>query len=141
MTEPNPSLAAIERRFRELCARIDPSLSGVALVRTAQHDGSSHVEIDEQGMHLVTTERGIELDRRTTKDDCELLYWLVSDVAWGRASVYELNHRMPGQSFRRLLFAKTLEYLEAVDPAWAAAKRDEFAQILDAHPYDDAAEG
>jgi hypothetical protein len=135
------SIDGVQRRFQALCARIDPALASSTLARTAGHDGSSHVGVDADGFHLVITERGRELGRRTTRDEDELLYWLVADVAWARASAYELEHRRPGVSFRRMLFAKTVEYLERVDTDWAAAKRAEFAAVLEQYPYDDDAEG
>jgi hypothetical protein len=47
------------------------------------------------------------------------------------------RHRTRGRDFRRLLFAKQLEYLAAVKIEWAEAKRHEFETILKEHPFED----
>ncbi|NJM41318.1 MAG: hypothetical protein HC853_11410 [Anaerolineae bacterium] len=63
-------------------------------------------EFADRQYHYIVTERGLELSRQTTTDKDELLYWLVSSIASARASPYEFRHRVRGQSFRRLMFAR-----------------------------------
>jgi hypothetical protein len=135
------SVTRLQSEFARLCKRIDPSLARIRFRTTPGHDGSTHVEVSTREYHYIATERGQELFHKRTKRKDELLYWLVSDVAWSLACDYELKNRVKGQSFRRLLFAKELEYLEKVKPEWAKAKREEIEAILREHPYDDQAEG
>lgn len=133
--------AELRRRFREACNRMGAG-EGAVIYRTAPaHDGSAHVETIADEYHYVVTERGSESGRRVTADPDELLYWLVADVAFALASVFERQHRVQGQSFRRLLFAKEVELLGAVKPAWAGRRQKEIDAILGKHPYDDAIEG
>lgn len=104
---------------------------------TAQHDGSPHIERNENTFFYVVTERGQEFERRTTSDPDELLYWLVSDLTWAMASEYELQHRFAEQDFRRLLFKKHLELLSRVSSQWSERKRVEYDKVLDEHPFCD----
>ena len=61
--------------------------------------------------------------------------------AFGLACAWELRHRVPGQDFRRLLFARELALLAEARSEWASRKAKEIAGILAAHPYDDKACG
>ena len=131
----------IEDRLRTLCTHIAPGYAGLTLRTTPGHDGSDHIEIHGGQYHQVVTERGLELSRKSTGDIEEFLYWLVKDIAWSRAIGYELRHRTRDQSFRRLIFAKWVEYMNRVRPDWAARVQAEIDAILAEHPYDDAVEG
>lgn len=135
------SIEKIQLEFNEYRRRIDPAFSELSIQTKAEHNGTSHLELIDNTFHYITTERGLELNRKTTQDKEELLYWLVDEMAWSMANRYELKNRIKGQSFRRLLFAKNIEYLNKVNPAWAERKQKEFDAILTIHPYDDKAEG
>ena len=135
------SIEIIQLEFNEYLRRINPAFSGSSIQTTRSDDGTSHLEIIDNTYHYITTERGLDLSRHITEDKDELLYWLVSELAWGMAITYEFKHRIKGQSFRRLLFAKTIENLNKANPAWAERKQKEFGEILAIHPYDDIAEG
>lgn len=135
------SIEKIQLEFNEYRRRINPSFSDSAIQTTRGDDGTSHLEIIGNTFHYIATERGFELSRQTTQDKDELLYWLVSEEAWGLAIGYEFKNRIKGQSFRRLLFAKTIEYLNRANPEWAKRKQKEFDAILAIHPYDDKVEG
>ena len=135
------TIPQIEERLSSLCSRIAPAYAGLSLRTTPGHDGSDHIEIHGGQYHQVVTERGLELSRQSTADVEELLYWLTRDIAWGRAVGYELRHRTRGRSFRRLIFAKWVEYMSRVRPDWAERVQAEIDAILAEHPYDDAVEG
>ncbi|MCB1022864.1 MAG: hypothetical protein KDB79_00640, partial [Acidobacteria bacterium] len=100
-------------------------------------DGFEHLEISENAYHLVVTERGLEISRRTTSSKDEILYWMVASLAWGLATNFELHNRIPGEDSRRLLFAKQIEYLRRVNASWAERKQKEFDEILQKYPFDD----
>lgn len=136
-----PALAALEAELRRAAAAIEPTLDAVRLQVERGDDGTAHVEHVAGEYHLVATERGLELSRASTPDPGEILYWLLRDLAFGRAREFEFRHRVRGQSFRRLLFAQQVEYLRRVSPAYAERREREIAAILREHPYDDAREG
>ena len=99
--------------------------------------GDPHIEVDTTHYHYVVTERGKELERKTTLDADELIYWLISDVIRDIASDYEMKHRVPNQDSRRQQFQKEIELFLLVNPDWAARKKNELAVILAEHPFSD----
>lgn len=134
----NPILTNILGEFNELCQKIKPSDRVYRFPTVRQDDGFQHLEICGDEYHLVVTERGMEYSRDITTSKDEILYWLVSSFAWGLASRFELENRVPNQDFRRLFFAKQVEYLKTVDAKWADLKQKEFDEILTSHPFNDS---
>ena len=134
-------LEQVQAEFAELCSRISPALAQFRFPTQRSDDGFAHVEFIGDEFHYIVTERGLEHSRQTTADKDELLYWLISSVASARAGAYEFRHRVRGQSFRRLMFAKRIEYLTRVRPDWVERQAREIDAILAEHPYDDMAEG
>jgi len=100
-----------------------------------QHDGSAHLEVHGEELHLVTTERGSELDRRITTSQEQFLYWLACEKIFRLAQNFERRHRQPGTDSRRLRFATELKYLEAMNQHWSEWRRAEIDQVLLRHPY------
>jgi hypothetical protein len=131
------SMSAIKSRYYSAARQLKAPAAHVRFATTPQHDGSPHVERAGDGFRYVVTERGQELDRRTTGDPDELLYWLVSDLTWAIASDYELAHRAPDRDSRRLLFQKHLELLAKVNSEWSRRKRAEYDRVLAEHPFRD----
>ena len=136
-----PSIEQIQIEYNEYCRRINPAILNALIQTTRGDDGTSHLEITDDTYHYIATERGLDLSKKSTRDKDELLYWLVSELAWGLASTYEFKNRIKGQSFRRVLFAKTIENLNKANPAWAERKQKEFDAILAIHPFNDLTEG
>jgi len=132
------SIRQLRARYAALCAK----LGAVRSLRTsAQHDGSAHVEVRADSYHYVVTERGSEFERRRTTDPDELLFWLMSDVTFSLASEYELEHRVFGRDFRRLLFQKQIDLMGQLNADWSERKKQEIERVLAAYPYDDVACG
>ena len=131
----------LQADFNRLCQPLYPNGTPPVLQTTPGHDGTTHIEIHGNQYHYLATDRGVEVMHQITSDINEMLYWLVRDVTWGKAVGYEFRHRIPGQSFRRLLFAKYLEYMAQVDSVWTERLRQEIDAILAKHPYDDEREG
>lgn len=127
----------IQNEFDELCQKIKPSDKKYVFPTVRQDDGFEHLEIGEDEYHLIVTERGLELSRQTTASKDEILYWLVSSFVWGLASEFELKYRVRNQDFRRLFFAKQIEYLDKVNSFWAQRKQKEIEEILERHPFND----
>lgn len=128
----------LQKRFKQYTAKIGQNKT---LHTTPQHDGSAHVDLIDSEYFYVVTERGRELERRIAKNEDEILYWLISDLVFDLASQYELKHRVPGRSFRRVLFSKRIELMEKIKPEWAERTRQDIQKTLEAHPYNDETEG
>ncbi|MBA4016514.1 MAG: hypothetical protein C0483_04945 [Pirellula sp.] len=131
------SHSTLRNRYYALCKRLGAPRTASVYHTVGTGFGDPHVEINSAGYHYVVTERGQEYRRRTTTDAEELLYWLISDVVFDMASKYELQHRVPKQDGRRLMFQKRIELISTLSPEWAERKRAEIEAILAEHPYSD----
>lgn len=112
----------------------------VGLLPTYGHsqDGARpHVEVSGSLLHYVIVERGEELLREYFSDLPSLLERIFRSIASDMASAYECRHRRESEDFRRQMFAKQLEYLGTLDPAWAKRERRRLNQILSSHPFTD----
>ncbi|WP_158829135.1 Imm63 family immunity protein [Mucilaginibacter lacusdianchii] len=99
-----------------------------------------HIETDRHGqLHFVVIERGREIDRRTTHDLDELLFWIFSGITFSMAGDYELHHRQKGQDCRRILFSKQEELLGILNQRWMQREQVEHQQLLRDYPFDDLA--
>lgn len=98
--------------------------------------GYPHIEVDE-AYHWIVTERGQELDRRTTRDLDELLYVIFQSVSFSMAMNIEVRHRRKGEDARRQLFEVQLSLLDRLRPAWAARRRAELDEVLAGNPFVD----
>jgi hypothetical protein len=132
-----PDIAELQQRVRFMASRIGASDRELPIFGSSQYDDGPHVEVSPQGMHYVVFERGQELERITTRDTDELLWHVFKHVTSWLASSFELAHRLPGQDFRRVMFAKQVELLQALSPAWARRESAEHERILANHPFDD----
>lgn len=130
-------ILTLQNEYNDLRQRIAPAKKEFRFLTERQDDGSPHVEIKDGQYHLITTERGLELSRRSTKEKDELLYWLISLDTFWMGVEFELQNRIEGQDFRRLLFARQIELLKRVDSDWAKRKGKEIELILAKHPFKD----
>ena len=131
-------LRALGDRLRAAADALGASEGDLPTFGTSDQTGRPHFEVDARGYHYVVCERGTEFERRTSANVEDALFWAVRDIAFSIASKYELAHRVSGPDFRRLLFARELELLQAVNPSWAERQRSEIERILQEHPYADA---
>ncbi len=129
--ELEPVQAEVERLARLISARIDQ----LPTYGTSEDNGRPHIESFASGYYYVVAERGTEHARTPLPDAEELLYWIFRDVSFSVASEYELKHRISGQDFRRVLFAKQLELLEELNPRWREREALRLDEILMQHPY------
>ncbi len=125
----------LQKEFDSLCRKISPKETPYRFPTIRSDDGFEHLEISGDEYHIVVTERGLETERKTTNSKDEVLYWMVASLAWGLASTFELHNRVEGEDFRRLFFAKQVEYLGRVNKVWAEKKQSEFNEILTKHPF------
>ncbi len=96
-----------------------------------------HIEVDNEQYHYVIVERGQELDRKSTSDFDELLYWIFADATHSMAFAYELKNRVEDQDCRRTAFPKQVELLGLMSPQMAARRAKEIESILVSAPYND----
>lgn len=130
------SLAEVESVAKHLAERLGEP-TGLPTFGYSVDGAHPHVEVDSRGYHYVVVERGQEMRRDTTPSLDELLYWIIRDATFGIAVAYELAHRVAGQDFRRILFAKQVELISRLGPTWGERCAEEQREILRKHPFDD----
>ncbi len=94
-----------------------------------------HIEVFAHLYHYVVVERGQERDRKSFDSLDALLEQIFGDITLGMAFSYELKHRIEGQDCRIIGFAKQIELLERLNPAWAAREAARHAEILRHAPF------
>jgi hypothetical protein len=99
--------------------------------------GYPHVEMEAGLYHYVVVERGKELDRRSSANYDDLLYWIFKDVTHSLAFSYELTHRVEDQDCRRIAFPRQIELMQRLGPDMGKRLEREIADILERSPYDD----
>ncbi len=138
MRGPIVSYATVEQEYIRIAARWTDKPIVFPIPRTRTDTGSEHLEIDEDGkMSLINTERGSEFGRRSTYSLDELMYWIFESIAFWKAVQYELENRHPIQDGRIIIFAKQIEFMNALSPIWAKRCEAEHTKILGENPYMD----
>lgn len=99
-----------------------------------------HIEVDKNGFHFVVVERGQELERKTTRNRRELIYWIFESVSFSEAIRFEAKNRIEGEDFRRQLFARQEQQLGRIDPGWEQRLREKHDAILSRNPFRDSEE-
>ena len=131
------NLSQLNDRVEELARVIAAPKETLPTFGYSEQSGRPHVEVDANGYHYVAAERGHEHSRQTTSDIDELLYAVFQDVTFVLACKYELNHRMTGQDFRRIMFAHQEDLLSRLNQSWGERGRLEHTHILEQYPFDD----
>jgi hypothetical protein len=137
MSPVKDKLASVKSKYYRIAKQLGTPSKFDRFALIPQHDGGPHAECESEELIFVYTERGKRYGERRTTDPDELLYWFVSDLTWVMACDYEITHRIENEDSRRVLFAKHLELLASIDPAWAERKKIEYDTILLEHPYND----
>jgi hypothetical protein len=97
-----------------------------------------HIELDDSGtFHFVVVERGRELERQTTTELDDLLFWIFDTITFSMACTFELANRNHSQDFRRVLFSKQEELLGRINMNWQKRKQTDHSLILARHPFTD----
>ncbi|WP_239065515.1 Imm63 family immunity protein [Pseudomonas fluorescens] len=125
----------IQKAIYSLGERIGAPRSLLIVKSSSPEDGSPHVEVKSDEFNYVCSERGFEIYRRRTASLDELLYWIVSGVAFKLASDYELANRVVGVDSRRLLFSQYVSILGRISDEWKKRASDEVELILINAPY------
>jgi hypothetical protein len=130
------SLAQLRAVVEKMAARIEAPESALPTYGASEDFARPHIEID--GLyHFVVVERGHELERRTTTDLDELLFWIFDSVTFSLASGYEVRNRKPLEDSRRLLFGKQVALMAQLDERWAVRCHAGLLEVLAKHPFTD----
>jgi 8-oxo-dGTP pyrophosphatase MutT (NUDIX family) len=125
----DPELAALVRTALELGARIEAPEEAYPPFDDRRDAGYPNVLRRGGEWVREVHERGQLLDRRTSPEDDDALYWIFKDVTRSMASRWELAHRVPDPEWRidtRIGWAgRQLELLTILDPRWAERFRRE----------------
>lgn len=124
------TLPEIKAEVDGLAARIGAADNVLPTYGHSEDGARPHVEVDFSGYHYVTVERGQELERLTTNDFGELLFYIFRNAAFSLACAYEREHRVENQDFRRILFRRQIELLATLFPHWGDRESRRHAEIL-----------
>ena len=127
----------LQTEFNALCQKIEPSPHVYTFLTDREDNGSPHVEYFYGEYHYVVTEHGSEVERRSTTDINEILYWLIYDLTFWMGVAYELKKRVEGPDVRRVIFAHWMDLMKKADPAYADRLNLHIAETLAANPFVD----
>lgn len=130
------TLRTVRRRITALAGRLGAGPDRLPTFGRSRRDGRPHVEVGDSYCFVVC-ERGQLFERRCSTDLDQLLYWVFAEVTLAMAIEHELRHRRPGEDHRRQLFAKQVELLALLSPAWAERQAEEHRRLLEEHPFRD----
>ena len=131
------TLREIEDDVNSLAVRIGASANDLPSYGRSRDFAYPHIEVSDGQYHYVVIERGQEIDRKSSTDYNDLLYWIFSDATHNLAFDYELKNRIEDQDCRRIAFPKQVQLIGEISTAMADRKRNEIEAILLRAPYDD----
>ncbi len=133
----NDHLAHLASEYDRLCQRVKPCENSYTFLTERQDNGSPHVEFADGEYHYVVTERGLDLDRKSTADIREMLYWMLYDLTFWMGVSFEFKNRIEGPDCRRVIFAHQLELMKRADAAMAERLEQHISKTLSANPFID----
>ena len=97
-------------------------------------DGT-YIFANSQGYHYVQLERGSEEVHKVTDDVFEICFWCLYELTSKAAFDYEFAHRGDGKlNYRKVAFAKQLDYLYQVDENFKKRGEIEIDENLKVNP-------
>lgn len=134
-----PELLLLQDEYNELCQRIKPYDGEYTILTERQDVGVAHIEYTDGEYHYIVTERGLDLERRSTADRSEILYWMIYSLTFWMGVEFEFKNRIEGPDSRRMMFAHWLEQMKKADPEMADRLENDIAEILAKNPFLDHA--
>jgi hypothetical protein len=131
------SLLEVQEHVLRLSRLIDAPERLLPTYGSSEDGARPHIEVEWWGYYFVVVERGSEIERIPCGTIDELLRQIFQGVTFELAMEYELSHRVPGQDFRRLLFAKRLDLLSVLSSDWRDQEAERLSILLREHPFDD----
>jgi hypothetical protein len=123
-------LAFIEREVDLLAREIAVPPSLLPTYGKSEDMARPHIEVAGPSLSWVVIERGKEIDRKTTRDVDELLYWIFRSVIADMASRFAARNPVAGREFRYPMFIKELELMGRLNRAWRARLVSELGPLL-----------
>lgn len=134
------TLKNIKDKVDSLASQIDAPTDLLPTYGYSKDFGYPHIEIDDLGRpSYVIVERGQEIERRTTNNIDDLLYWVFSSVTFSMATNFELKNRIEDKDSRRLIFEKQEELLGILNKTWSQKESEKHRLIISKYPFDDLA--
>lgn len=130
-------LSSLQTEYDLLCQRVKPCPSPYTFLTERQDNGSPHVEFSDGRYHYIVTERGLDLESRSTADRSEILYWMLYDLTFWMGVAYEFKNRIDGPDVRRVIFAHWLDLMKKANPAFADRLKIHIAETLAKNPFVD----
>jgi len=128
--------SSLQKRVYELGAKGGLPSSYLRVYNASPQNGAPHIEMLHERYDWVVTERGEELFRSSTSDLDELLFWVLDGAASAYSFDYELGHRVVGQDFRKIAFAKREQVMRSIDPIWGDRARKLIDEVLKTFPFE-----
>ncbi|WP_338457890.1 Imm63 family immunity protein [Pantoea sp. Nvir] len=128
----------LQKRIDELLLKAGLPRHSVNLCTAPVGDGTPYISFENGKYNYIFSERGYEFFRKITESTDELLYWIMSELAYKIAFKYELENRIEGRDGRRIAFPKFIELMTKINPLWKLKAEDEIKKTLSASPYDDS---
>ncbi|HAH3691862.1 TPA: hypothetical protein GF146_23850 [Escherichia coli] len=128
----------IQKKIDALTLKAGLSRYSVNLCSAPIGDGTPYVTFENNVYNYIHSERGYEFSRKVTSSLDELLYWIMSELAYKIVFQYELEHRVEGRDGRRIAFPKFIELMANMNLSWELKARHEIQKILTEAPYDDS---
>lgn len=132
------SIDEIQKKVDGMILRAGLPRYSVNLCTAPIGDGTPYITFENNVYNYIYSERGYEFSRKVTSSLDELLYWIMSELAYKIAFQYELEHRVKGKDGRRIAFPKFIELMVDMNPVWGAEARYEIQKTLTESPYDDS---
>ena len=113
---------ALNRDIAALAERGGVGLDRVPHVGPPTDSGSAHVEIDlqERSYHLIVTERGQELSRRSTDIVDRLLYWIADEMTYILATHPPRSDAERAMEYPAMLRTRQSALMLKIFPGWHA---------------------
>jgi len=132
------SIEEIQNEIDKLVSKIGYPPHSVTVFSVPTNDGTPYVSFENEMYNYISSERGCEFSRKTTKSIDELLYWIASDFVSNISFQYEFEHRMPGRDGRRMAFPMIIAFMASMNKEWEIKAQKEIDQTLSNAPYDDS---
>ena len=132
------TIEELQNEYNGLLQRARPIPHVYRFLTERSDDGTPHVEIIGDEYHFVSTERGLDLFRKSFGSKDEILYEMIAlDTFWTGVD-FEFKNRIESLDCRRMIFAKQLELLNLIDPEWGRRRAAEIEKTLVENPYSDS---
>ncbi|WP_241584885.1 Imm63 family immunity protein [Rosenbergiella epipactidis] len=131
------SINELQQKVDEMLLKVGLPMLSINLCSAPIGDGTPYISFENHEYNYIISERGYEFSRKVTKSEDELLYWIMSELAYKIAFQYELEHRIEDRDGRRIVFPKFIEIMQKINPKWKLKAEAEIKKTLAITPYDD----